>query len=90
MEFEEEKQSTKRDVATWICVAVLIISISWSISFVVSSFLISGTKDSDRFAIEKISGKISIVNDGYTGHSYLFLEGTGGVWLRPTKKEIYK
>ncbi len=70
--------------------AVLIISISWSISFVVSSFLISGTKDSDRFAIEKISGKISIVNDGYTGWSYLFIEGAGAVRLEPTKEEIYK
>ena len=31
-----------------------------------------------------------LVNDGWTGQSYLFRQGTGAVWLRPTKKELYR
>ena len=41
----------------------------------------------ERFERTRIQGSMIIVKDGYTGHSYLFIEGTGGVWLRPTKEE---
>jgi len=49
-----------------------------------------GYTDYNRFQSFSLSDDLTMVSDSYTGHSYLFIEGTGGVWLRPTSEEMYK
>jgi len=101
MKFEEKKAGWNLRAYT---IATLIFSVVVCL-FVVGNLVLNlsvnvettdteeeGDAANPRFEIQRIEGHggWAIVNDGYTGQSYIFKYGTGGVWLRPTKEELYR